>query len=140
MLAVAGLLFGTWLGLRWPWLLPLFALAAAPLRVPVHLGGQEAFLLVPLYAVIACAWLVLVVELVRGERHAIIGPFVGLPVALYLLLASASLAWSADTHQGAITTAFFLCRSVSWPPPCRAGRSTWASSAGCFGSTSSARS
>jgi putative inorganic carbon (HCO3(-)) transporter len=108
VLAVAGLLFGTWLGLCWPWLLPLFALAAAPIRVPVHLGGQEAFLLVPLYAVIACAWLVLVVELLRGQRQAIVGRFLGLPVALYLLLAAVSLAWSADTHQGAITTAFFL--------------------------------
>jgi uncharacterized membrane protein len=108
VLAIAGLVFGTWLGLRWPWLLPLCALAAAPVRVPVHLGGQEAFLLVPLYAVIACAWLVLVVELLRGDQHAIVGRFIGLPVALYLLLAAFSLAWSADTHQGAITTAFFL--------------------------------
>jgi O-Antigen ligase len=108
VLALAGLVFGTWLGLRWPWLLPLFALAAAPIRVPVHLGGEEAFLLVPLYAVIACAWLVLVVELLRGREHTVVGRFIGLPVALYLLLACASLAWSADTHQGAITAAFFL--------------------------------
>src|SRR5262249_33562864 len=89
-------------------LLPLFALAAAPIRVPVHLGGEEAFLLVPLYAVIACAWLVLVVELVRGQDHAIVGRLGGVPAALYLLWATASLPRSADPHPGALTPAFFL--------------------------------
>src|SRR5699024_3214062 len=90
--ALIGLVLGTWLGLRWPWLLPLFALAAAPVRVPVHLGGEEAFLLVPLYAVIACAWVVLAVELLRGQPHRAVGRPIGLPAALYLLWAAVSLA------------------------------------------------
>jgi putative inorganic carbon (HCO3(-)) transporter len=43
----------TWLVLRWPVALPLLALAALPVRVPIDLGGEDANLLVPLYAVIA---------------------------------------------------------------------------------------
>ena len=35
--------------LRWPWLLPMAALACAPARVPVKVGGEEASLLLPLY-------------------------------------------------------------------------------------------
>jgi len=36
-----------------PMLLPLAGIAAVPFRVPIHAGGQEANLLVPLYLVIA---------------------------------------------------------------------------------------
>ncbi len=38
---------------RRPMLLPLAVIAAVPFRVPIHAGGQEANLLVPLYLVIA---------------------------------------------------------------------------------------
>jgi putative inorganic carbon (HCO3(-)) transporter len=38
---------------RRPTLFPLLALAALPIRVPIDLGGEDANLLVPLYAVIA---------------------------------------------------------------------------------------
>ena len=40
---------------RWPWLLPLAALACVPARIPVDVGDTEANLLLPLYAVIAAA-------------------------------------------------------------------------------------
>jgi putative inorganic carbon (hco3(-)) transporter len=42
-----------WLVLRRPAVLPLLALAALPVRVPIDLGGEDANLLVPLYVVIA---------------------------------------------------------------------------------------
>jgi O-antigen ligase len=38
---------------RHPMLLPLAVIAAIPFRVPIHAGGQEANLLIPLYLVIA---------------------------------------------------------------------------------------
>ena len=38
---------------RWPTLLPLAVVAALPFRVPLHAGGDQANLLVPLYLVIA---------------------------------------------------------------------------------------
>src|SRR3989442_1218011 len=33
---------------RWPWALPVLALACVPARIPVHVGGTDANLLVPL--------------------------------------------------------------------------------------------
>jgi O-antigen ligase len=38
---------------RLPWLLPLALIAAVPFRIPLHAGGEEANLLIPLYVVIA---------------------------------------------------------------------------------------
>jgi O-antigen ligase len=38
---------------RRPFLLPLAVIAAVPFRVPIHAGGEEANLLIPLYLVIA---------------------------------------------------------------------------------------
>src|SRR6266498_3970602 len=40
---------------RWPVLTPLVLLLAAPFRIPVDLGSQHAFLLLPLYGVLAAA-------------------------------------------------------------------------------------
>ena len=40
---------------RWPTLTPIALLAAAPFRIPVDLGSQHAFLLLPLYGVLAAA-------------------------------------------------------------------------------------
>ena len=42
-------------------------LVAAPFRVPVELGTSEAFLLLPLYAVLLMAVVALVVRALRGE-------------------------------------------------------------------------
>src|SRR5206468_7561721 len=38
---------------RWPWALAFLVLACVPARIPVRVGGTEANLLVPLYAVVA---------------------------------------------------------------------------------------
>ena len=53
---------------RWPLALPFAACLAAPFRFPVHIGSQDANLLVPLYAVIGVAWLALVAR--RAARRA----------------------------------------------------------------------
>jgi putative inorganic carbon (HCO3(-)) transporter len=52
---------------RRPMLLPLAVIAAVPFRVPIHAGGQEANLLVPLYLVIAGG--VLAVAWRQWEEH-----------------------------------------------------------------------
>src|SRR4029077_11539788 len=67
--AAVGLVVALALGLvaargvrRWPLALPFAACLAAPFRFPVHIGSQDANLLVPLYAVIGVAWLALVLD------------------------------------------------------------------------------
>ena len=50
---------------RFPAAVPIALLAAAPVRVPLSLGDEEAFLLAPLYGVLAAAAFALVFKLVR---------------------------------------------------------------------------
>src|SRR5262249_39100847 len=81
-LAVAAAL--AWLFSRWPWLLPMAALACAPARIPVHVGKTDANLLLPMYAVVAGAVVLLTWELLRGDRRAReLGPF-ALPLAAFV--------------------------------------------------------
>jgi O-antigen ligase len=109
--AVLGLAFCAGLALvfrRWPWLLPLAMLAAVPARVPVHVGSTEANLLIPLYAVVVAAALLLAWELVQGDvRGGELGP-IGLPLAALVGWIGLSLAWSDDVREGAIELAFFV--------------------------------
>ncbi|HEX2388576.1 MAG TPA: O-antigen ligase family protein [Solirubrobacterales bacterium] len=52
--ATAGIVIGGWIFRRRPtWLAPALV-AAMPFRIPIDLGGGDANLLLPLYAVIAC--------------------------------------------------------------------------------------
>ena len=53
---------------RYPAAVPVALLAVAPFRVPVQLGNDEAFLLLPLYLAIAAAVLALAYRVLRGER------------------------------------------------------------------------
>src|SRR6266511_5228742 len=54
VIALAGLALAAALA-RWPALTPVALLLAAPFRIPVDLGSQHAFLLLPLYGVLAAA-------------------------------------------------------------------------------------
>jgi putative inorganic carbon (hco3(-)) transporter len=93
---------------RWPWLLPLAALACVPARIPVDVGDTEVNLLLPLYAVIAGAGAALAWSLFRGEGE---GRELGLatwPLAALVGFLGVSLAWSDDPRQGAITLLFFV--------------------------------
>ena len=93
--------------LRWPWLLPMAALACAPARVPVKVGGEEANLLLPLYLVVLAGTLALAWELFRGDGRAReLGPLAW-PLAAFLAWSGVSLAWSDDAHQGAVSLAAF---------------------------------
>jgi putative inorganic carbon (HCO3(-)) transporter len=94
---------------RWPWLLPMAALACAPARVPVKVGGEEASLLLPLYLVVAGGVVALGWELWRGDaRSRELGPL-GWPLAAFLAWSGLSLLWSDGPRQGAVSlAAFFL--------------------------------
>ena len=93
--------------LRWPWLLPMAALACAPARVPVKVGGEEASLLLPLYAVVIAGVLALAWELFRGNGRAReLGPLAW-PLAAFIAWAGVSLLWSDGARQGAVSLAAF---------------------------------
>jgi len=92
---------------RWPWLIAVSALACAPARIPVHVGSTDANLLVPLYAVVAGAAVLLAWELVRGDaRSRELGPLAW-PLGLLVAWSGLSLAWTEDLHEGAIALLFF---------------------------------
>jgi putative inorganic carbon (HCO3(-)) transporter len=113
VLAAAGIVGGALaLGLayvfrRWPWALAFLGLACVPARIPVRVGGTEANLLVPLYAVVAAAALLLAWELVRGDRRERELGGLAWPLAAYVAWTGLSLLWSGDPHQGAISILFF---------------------------------
>jgi O-antigen ligase len=92
---------------RWPWLIAVSALACAPARIPVHVGATDANLLVPLYAVIAGAAVLLGWELLRDDaRSRELGPLAW-PLALLVAWSGLSLAWTKDLHEGAVSLLFF---------------------------------
>jgi O-antigen ligase len=92
---------------RYPFVLPVAAVAAAPIRVPVELGDQEAFLLVPLYAVVAIGSVALFARALTGPPPAI-PRVLAWPAAAFLVWAAVSLVWSDDLRAGTIALVFFL--------------------------------
>ena len=93
---------------RFPAAVPVAVLVAAPFRVPVHLGDQKAFLLVPLYAVLSSCTLALVFRTVSGGQKRGVSPLLGVPAALFVGLAALSLLWSDDLRAGTVELLFFL--------------------------------
>ena len=93
---------------RYPAVVPVALLAAAPFRVPVQLGAEEAFLLLPLYLVIAAAVLALAYRVLRGERPAPPPFLLAIPLAAFVTLAATSFLWTWDERAGGIALAFFV--------------------------------
>jgi O-antigen ligase len=83
-------------------------LVAAPFRVPVHLGDQKAFLLVPLYAVLVVAAVGLLVRLLRRDELPDPPRWLTVPAAVFIGLSSLSLLWTEDLRAGTIQLLFFL--------------------------------
>ena len=99
---------GTWLVLRFPWLLAFGTLACVPARIPVHVGSTQANLLLPIYGVVVVAALALAWELYGEElRVRELGPLAW-PVAAFVGWDGLSLLWSQDVKQGAIELLFFV--------------------------------
>ncbi|MGZ8666437.1 MAG: O-antigen ligase family protein [Solirubrobacterales bacterium] len=114
LIAALGLLFS-----RRPLLLPLAVVAALPFRVPLHAGGDQANLLVPLYLVIAGGVLATALGGWRsapgeGTRAAAepepTGPAPWLPriVAAVVVLYALQTLYSDDFSQGLQNACFFF--------------------------------
>lgn len=93
---------------RRPALVPVLALVAAPFRVPVTIGEQEAFLLLPLYAVLAAAALAFAARLLRGTGVEPLPRPLAWPAVAFVGLSALSLLWAGDPRAGAIQLLFFL--------------------------------
>jgi O-antigen ligase len=93
---------------RHPAVVPVALLVAAPFRVPVELGSEKAFLLLPLYLVLAGSVLALAAGLMRGARSPSTPRLLALPLAAFVVYSAASYLWTHDPRQGGIALAFFL--------------------------------
>ena len=103
-----GALLGAVLLVRYPAVTPIALLAVAPIRVPVQLGDEEAFLLLPLYLVLAAAVLALTYRIARGERPEPPPFLLALPLSALVGLAATSFLWTWDERAGAIALGFFV--------------------------------
>jgi hypothetical protein len=93
---------------RWPAVVPVVLLAAAPFRVPVTVGDEEAFLLVPFYLVLTAAVLALAYRVATGARPAPPPFLLALPMAAFVAFTAVSFLWTWDERQGGIALAFFV--------------------------------
>jgi putative inorganic carbon (HCO3(-)) transporter len=92
---------------RWPWAFVLACVAAAPARVSVHFGGQDAHLLVPLYCVLAAGVLATLYDALRGTDPPPRMGAVGRALAAFVALSGASVIWTVDPHHAAVGMLFF---------------------------------
>jgi len=93
---------------RHPAVVPVVLLAVAPFRIPVRLGDEDAFLLLPLYFVVASAVLALAYRVARGERPAPPPFLLALPLAALVTVSATSFLWTRDERAGGIALAFFV--------------------------------
>ncbi|MDQ3760019.1 MAG: O-antigen ligase family protein [Actinomycetota bacterium] len=130
-LALALILGGTALGAtattfqRVPAAFAIAAFAVLPLRIPIQIGGETNFLLIPLYGVIAGGFMRGVWLCARGREAELrqeSAPRLGEPPAVrYLTIALAvsllvygiGVAWSDDPTNAIRTVAFFLAPFAS---------------------------
>ena len=93
---------------RYPTVVPVALLVAAPFRIPIELGDEEAFLLLPLYFVLAASVLALAYRALRGERPTPPPFLLALPLTAFVAFFAASYLWTWDERAGAIALAFFV--------------------------------
>ncbi len=94
---------------RYPEVVPVALLAVAPFRIPIELGEEEAFLLLPLYLVLAASTLALAYRtLLRRERPTPPPFLLALPLAALVAFSATSYLWTWDERAGAIALAFFV--------------------------------
>src|SRR5690349_8945870 len=71
-----------WAFVRWPVAVPVALLAAAPFRISTSVGTQKAYLLDPLYVVLAASVLALVVRVLRGHANRALPRLIAIPAAV----------------------------------------------------------
>src|SRR5947207_4956482 len=97
-----------WAFVRWPVAVPVALLAAAPFRISTSVGTQKAYLLDPLYFVLAAAVLALVVRAGRGQADRALPRLIAYPAAAFVFYTGLSLLWTHDLRAGSIELLFFL--------------------------------
>lgn len=105
---------------------------AAPIRIPVSVGSEDANLLVPLYALIAIGIVAWIWGRARGRLPSPAqegSAFLGLPLAAFVAFLLVSTLWSADPTEAAKKGAFFYvpfallyALVLAWWPHARALR------------------
>jgi hypothetical protein len=108
-LAVA-MLFGLALAavfVRYPAAAPVALLVVAPFRLSVGLGSQEAFLLLPLYVVLAAAAAALAYRVIRGGEFPAVPYLIAGPTSALVAFSGISLLWTKDLRAGTIELVFF---------------------------------
>jgi putative inorganic carbon (hco3(-)) transporter len=106
-LAVVAAVIGAVL-LRTPWLLAVAALALAPARLPIELGGERASLLLPLYVLVSGATATVGWRLFRDAFPARPLGVLSWPLAALLAWSGASLLWTVDLQRATVQLAAFL--------------------------------
>jgi hypothetical protein len=104
--ALAGLALAA-VFVRFPAAAPIALLVVAPFRFSVGLGNEEAFLLVPLYAVLVAAAAGLAYRVLRGRAVPNIPRLVAAPTSALVALSGISLLWAKDPRAGTIELVFF---------------------------------
>jgi hypothetical protein len=108
VVALAVLMALGWLVSRKPWVWFLLLGLALPVRIPLSLGGEDANLLLPLYAVIVLGLAVLWWMERDGTRPRIWPSTpLDLPLMLFVGFTLVSLLWSSDVAEGAVKATFF---------------------------------
>ena len=103
---------------RWPAVVPLAVLVAAPLRPPLSFDSSSTFLvqiandgrlgrLLPLYFVLAAASTALGWRALRGEDLRALPRTIALPAAAFFAFACCSLLWADDVEAGTNLLLFF---------------------------------
>jgi O-antigen ligase len=105
---VLAALLGAVFFVRYPAIVPVALLAAAPFRIPLELGDEEAFLLLPLYLVLTSSVLALTYRFVRGEHPPDLPYVFALPLSAFVCFTATSYLWTWDERAGAIALAFFV--------------------------------
>ena len=93
---------------RHPEAVPVALVAVAPFRVPVQLGAEDAFLLLPLYLVLASSVVAFAYRVARGWRPPSLPPLLALPLAAFVAYVAVSFLWTFDEREGGIELAFFV--------------------------------
>jgi O-antigen ligase len=92
---------------RVPAAAPVALLVVAPFRLPVGLGSQEAFLLLPFYGVLVAAAAALGWRVLRGHALPTVPELIAIPASTLVALAGLSLLWARDPREGTIELVFF---------------------------------
>jgi hypothetical protein len=105
---VVAIVAAGWMLARYPTVVPIVLLAAAPFRISTSVGTQKAYLLDPLYVALAATLVALVVRTLRGAAVRPLPRMLAVPAAAFVLFAGISFLWTHDMRQGSIELLFFL--------------------------------